>query len=171
MLYIYWWQNFGFLPPKMYSMKWKAFWFSVYVFVYMLWINLSCSVMSNFLRPRGLLPTRFHCPWDFPGKNIGVDCYFLLQGIFLTQGSSLHLSLYLYICRRILGVLKECPTCDCIRISIILHVKWNWPCISNRAQGLDTSASKRLLKMKRKVQIFEGGRKKYYKRIANEHSS
>ena len=25
-------------------------------------------------------------PWDFPGKNAGMGCYFLLQGIFLTQG-------------------------------------------------------------------------------------
>ena len=25
-------------------------------------------------------------PWDFPGKNTGVGCHFLLQGIFLTQG-------------------------------------------------------------------------------------
>ena len=24
----------------------------------------------------------------FPGKNTGVDCHFLLQGIFLTQGSN-----------------------------------------------------------------------------------
>ena len=30
-------------------------------------------------------------PWNFPGKNIGVGCHFLLQGIFLIQGSSLHL--------------------------------------------------------------------------------
>ena len=28
-------------------------------------------------------------PWDFSGKNTGVGCYFLLQGIFLTQGSNL----------------------------------------------------------------------------------
>ena len=28
----------------------------------------------------------FLCPWDFPGKNIGVGCHFLLQGIFPTQG-------------------------------------------------------------------------------------
>ena len=27
-------------------------------------------------------------PWDFPGKNTGVGCYLLLQGIFLTQGSN-----------------------------------------------------------------------------------
>ena len=26
-------------------------------------------------------------PWDFPGKNAGVGCHFLLCGIFLTQGS------------------------------------------------------------------------------------
>ena len=25
------------------------------------------------------------CTWDFPGKNIGVGCYFPLQGILLTQ--------------------------------------------------------------------------------------
>ena len=27
----------------------------------------------------------------FPGKTTGVDCHFLLQGIFPTQGSNLHL--------------------------------------------------------------------------------
>ena len=27
-------------------------------------------------------------PWDFLGKNTGVGCHFLLQGIFLTQGSN-----------------------------------------------------------------------------------
>ena len=29
--------------------------------------------------------------WRFPGKNTGVGCHSLLQGIFLTQGSNLHL--------------------------------------------------------------------------------
>ena len=28
---------------------------------------------------------------DLPGKNTGVGCHFLLQGIFLTQGSNPHL--------------------------------------------------------------------------------
>ena len=32
--------------------------------------------------------TRLLCPWDSPGKNTGVGCHFLLQGIFLTQGSN-----------------------------------------------------------------------------------
>ena len=44
--------------------------------------------MSDSSNPHGLQPTRLLCPWDSPGKNTGVDCHFLLQGIFLTQGSS-----------------------------------------------------------------------------------
>ena len=36
-------------------------------------------------------PTRLLCSWDFPGKNTGVGCHALLQGIFPTQGSNLHL--------------------------------------------------------------------------------
>ena len=35
--------------------------------------------------------SRILCPWYFPGKNTRVDCHFLLQGIFLTQGLNLHL--------------------------------------------------------------------------------
>ena len=31
------------------------------------------------------------CPWDSPGKNTGVGCHFLLQGIFQTQGSNPYL--------------------------------------------------------------------------------
>ena len=38
------------------------------------------------LQPCGLKPTRLFHPWDFPGKNTGVGCHFLLQEIFLTQG-------------------------------------------------------------------------------------
>ena len=30
-------------------------------------------------------------PWDSPGKNPGVGCHFLLQGIFPTQGLNLGL--------------------------------------------------------------------------------
>ena len=45
-----------------------------------------CLVRSNSLQPHGLCPTRLLCPWDSPGKNTGVGCHFLLQGIFQTQG-------------------------------------------------------------------------------------
>ena len=45
----------------------------------------SRSVLSDSLRPHGLQPSRLLCPWDFPGKNTGVGCHFLLQGIFLSR--------------------------------------------------------------------------------------
>ena len=47
-----------------------------------------CPTLSQ---PRGLYPTRLLCPWDSSGKNPGVPCHFLLQGIFPTQGSNFHL--------------------------------------------------------------------------------
>ena len=40
---------------------------------------MNCSPLGSFVKT-----------WDFPGKNIGVGCYFLLQGIFLTQGSNIY---------------------------------------------------------------------------------
>ena len=80
---------------------------------------LSCSAVSDSLRPFGLSPTSLLCPWDFPGKNTGVGCHSLLQGIFPTQGSNpgllycrqilyhlshqgsphIHLSVYNFICQ------------------------------------------------------------------------
>ena len=32
--------------------------------------------------------TSLLCPWDSPGRNTGVGCHVLLQGIFLTQRSN-----------------------------------------------------------------------------------
>ena len=40
----------------------------------------------QLLRLHGLQPTRLLCPQDFLGKNAGVGCHFLFQGIFFTQG-------------------------------------------------------------------------------------
>ena len=38
--------------------------------------------VSRPLRPHGLSPPGSSVPWDSPGKNTGVGCHFLLQGIF-----------------------------------------------------------------------------------------
>ena len=54
------------------------------------------SAMPGCLRPYGPYPIKLLCPWDFPGKNTGVGGHFLLQGIFLTQGSNPHLLSLLY---------------------------------------------------------------------------
>ena len=63
----------------------------------------SCSVMSDSLQPHGLQPARLLCPWNSPGKNIGVDSHSLLQGIFQTQ----RLNLSLPQCRQILHHLNH----------------------------------------------------------------
>ena len=61
----------------------------VYLWKYIwLVIMLSRSVVSDSLWPHGLLPARLFCPWDFPGKNTGVGCHFLPQGIFPTPESN-----------------------------------------------------------------------------------
>ena len=39
----------------------------------------SHSVVSDSVRPHRRQPTRLLHPWDFPGKNAGVGCHFLLQ--------------------------------------------------------------------------------------------
>ena len=60
------------------------------------------SVFHHSLGPgfatAGLQPSRLLSPWDFSGKNPGVGCHALPQGIFLTQG----LNLGLLHCRRVL---------------------------------------------------------------------
>ena len=60
--------------------------------------------------PEDCSPTRLLCPWDFPGKNSGMGCHFLLQRIFLTQGSNLSLRRLLHwqvgsspLCQMVLG--------------------------------------------------------------------
>ena len=47
----------------------------------------------------------------FSGKNTGMDCYFLLQGIFLTQGSNPSL-LHLRHCR---WIFYHCATWETLR--------------------------------------------------------
>ena len=45
--------------------------------------SLSCV---SLLATPWTVATRLLCPWDSPGKNTRVDCHFLLQEIFPTQG-------------------------------------------------------------------------------------
>ena len=57
------------------------------------------------------------CPWDFSGKNTGVGCHALLQGIFLTQG----LNPGLLHCRRILYHLSHLGSPSNNYLTIIHH--------------------------------------------------
>ena len=69
------WSGLPFPSPMHESEKWK-------------W---SRSVVSRSSRLYGLWLTRLLCRWGFPGENTRVGFHFLLQGIFLTQGSNLNL--------------------------------------------------------------------------------
>ena len=48
--------------------------------------SIGIPQLSPFSLPETHFPIRLLCPWAIPGKNTGVVCHFLLQGIFLTQG-------------------------------------------------------------------------------------
>ena len=39
------------------------------------------SIVSDSVQPHRQQPTRLPRPWDSPGKNTGVGCHFLLQGM------------------------------------------------------------------------------------------
>ena len=59
--------------------------FSVSLYIYNAGlVTKSCPILAT----HGLQPARLHCPWDFPGRDTGVGCHFLLQGIFPTQKSN-----------------------------------------------------------------------------------
>ena len=70
------------------------------------WCVCVPSVMSDSLQSYGLWPSRLLCPWNFRGKNTGVGCHFLLQGIFPTQGLNPCL-LWLLYCRWFLYLLSH----------------------------------------------------------------
>ena len=52
---------------------------------------LSCSAVSDSATPWTVAHQAPLLPRNYSGKNTGVGCPFLLQGIFLTQGLSSHL--------------------------------------------------------------------------------
>ena len=108
------WSGLPFPSPMHESEKWK-------------W---SRSVVSDSLQPHGLQPIRLLCPWDFPGKDIGVGCHFLLQGssqprdqtqVSYTAGRSftnwatreythilyIYIYIYIYICLFIQTIKQE----------------------------------------------------------------
>ena len=64
-------------------------------------VKWSRSVMSNSLQPHGLQSARLLWPWNSLGKNTGVGCHFLLQGIFPTQEPNLGLLHYRQILHRL----------------------------------------------------------------------
>ena len=84
-----------------------------------------------------LWPARLLCPWDSPGKNIGVGCHAILQGIFLTQGSNpglLHCTWILYhlslqgspLQRLLLYKWSKCKYGDFPGHPVVMQGTWVW---------------------------------------------
>ena len=73
----------------------SIFYVTQYIQSILLWFQHVMCLLSHFSHVQ-LCATqgtvaRLLCPWDSPGKNTGVGCHALLQGIFPTQGLNQHL--------------------------------------------------------------------------------
>ena len=53
--------------------------------------SVSCSAVSDPFVNLSTVAHQAICSWSSPGMNTGVGSHFLLQGIFLAQGSNLGL--------------------------------------------------------------------------------
>ena len=60
----------------------------IFMFIYVWAQPLSCVKLFVTL---WTVAHRLLYPWNFPGKNTGAGCHFLLQGIIRTQRSNWHL--------------------------------------------------------------------------------
>ena len=78
-----------------------SFIFTMYVCVCVSACVCIYLVVSDSLWPHRLSSARFFCPWNFPGKNPGLDCHFFLQRIYPAHRWNLHL-FHLLFCRWIL---------------------------------------------------------------------
>ena len=63
-------------------------------------VRMQAQSCPTLCEPQGLQPARL-CSGNFPGKNTGMGCHALLQGIFPTQ-DQIHISNVSCIGRQIL---------------------------------------------------------------------
>ena len=109
-----WWERLSYFPPLSFNSGVLNLWDLMpdELRCCCCWVAKLCLTL---LQPHGLYAARLFCPWDFPGKNTGVGCHFLLQAIFLAQESNPHLLHWL---------------ADSLSVS---HLGSNW-CNNNRNQ-------------------------------------
>ena len=90
------------------------------------WESISHSVVSDSWQPHGLQSARLLCPWDFPGKDTGVGCHFLLHGIFPTQSSNPSLKYPALAGRWFTTEPPESPCSASCNISFITFTSQKW---------------------------------------------
>ena len=115
-------------------------WCSLFIVTFCCCYCLFAKLCPTLLLPHGPWPARVLCPWDFPGKNMGMGCHFLLQGIFPTQGlnsgllhwqvTSSTLSHHIKISSILTNSYLKQPTFTQCRLSInrekIINFYWRW---------------------------------------------
>ena len=88
--------------------------------------------MLNSVQPYGLQPTRLFCSWDSPGKNAGVGCHSLLQGLLYVFVLFL-IFIYFWLCWLFTGLslVTVCSLLIAVALLVAKHRLW-----STRAQEL-----------------------------------
>ena len=92
---------------------------------------------SDSFQSREPEPTTLLCPWNFPGRNTGVGCHFLLQGFFLTQDPTWVSWIscigrgVLYSCAAWESLFNSKPSLDCrgtypLGRSVLFQVSWRY---------------------------------------------
>jgi len=84
------------------------------MFYVMFYAMFSGSVMSDSLLLFGMSPARIICPRYFSGKNSGMGCHFLLQGIQLKAASPISPTLKVDL---LPAEPLEKPSCVCLTLS------------------------------------------------------
>ena len=87
---------------------------------------LSRSVVPESVNPWAVT-TRLLCSWDSSGRNTGVGCHFLLQGIFPTQG----LNSGLRHCVWIIYLLNHQGSCIPTYVSVFFQILFSQRLSSN----------------------------------------
>ena len=105
---------------KFYTVKILFYYIFLCFIIVVVQLVKSCPTL---LQPRELQPMRLLCPWDFLGKNFGVGCNFLFQGVIPTQGSNpcflywqadflppSHLGAHTVLMKVKVSITQSCPT-------------------------------------------------------------
>ena len=79
---------------------------------------LSCSVMSDSMRPHRRQPIRLPHPWDSPGKNTGVGCHFLLPA-FAHGSSEVTVGFFFFFFGLFDLWSRICPNCTCVKLFLV----------------------------------------------------
>ena len=94
----------------------------IYIYIYIWWRDLVTNSCTTLVIP-WTVACQASLSWDSPGKNTGVGCHFLLQGIFLTQESNLGL----LHCKQIVYQLSyegSIYMCVCVCVCVCAYISF-----------------------------------------------